>query len=74
MIRVKQQLKAYHKAQGLRGKRLKRAVLADVKLARRERLELKGRDVFTSGGMSRQFVWVDSTQGHAYWSARDVGL
>lgn len=30
MILVKRQLKTYHKAQGLTGKRLKRAVWADV--------------------------------------------
>lgn len=66
MTRVKQQLKAYYKAQGLRGKRLKRAVWADnVKAAKH--CDFKP-DPWC--GLSYLFLFGDTPEGFRYWRQR----
>lgn len=74
---IRRQLKAYHKAQGLRGNRLKREVHKDMVRAAQNRVPwlmtcppdsqvplLRGTD------LAGQFTWNLSPQGHDYWRAR----
>lgn len=66
---VKQQLKAFYRAKGLTGKRLKRAVWADERKA----LAYAGGRFFEQYvcGLSSQIVFAATDEGYAYWRARD---
>lgn len=71
MSRVKQQLKAFYRGKGLKGKRLKRAVWADVGRVKVNRMDQHGRPLIHCRGISYQFVWNSSPEGHDYWMARN---
>lgn len=69
MSRVKQQLKSFYRGKGLKGKRLKRAVWADVGRVKCERKKQYSNSR-TEGQLDTQFAWGDSKDGHIYWARR----
>jgi hypothetical protein len=69
MMLVKRQLKAYHKAQGLTGKRLKRAVWADVARVKKNQ-DMAPECYRPSHGIEARFGWIESPEGGRYWSRR----
>lgn len=66
MSKAKQQLKAYYKAKGLRGKRLKRSVWADYVKAMAH-CEYEPDPLV---GLSYLFIFSDTPEGHYYWRER----
>lgn len=66
MIRVRQQLKAYHKTQGLTGKRLKQAVWADVGLVKAN----TDVSICAMDSIGALFGFHRSPQGQEYWGRR----
>jgi hypothetical protein len=67
MTYVKQQLKAYYRAQGLRGKQLKRAVWADnVKAVAHCTLDRP----IPNERLSYLFLFSGTPEGHKYWRMR----
>lgn len=68
---LRRQLKAYHKAQGLRGNRLKREVHKDMVRAAQARVAAHGHyALMRKHDLASQFPWQDSKQGHDYWRDR----
>lgn len=66
MTKAKQQLKAYYKAKGLRGKRLKRAVWADYVKA----MAYCNCEAYNHDPLSYLFIFSDTPEGHHYWRER----
>lgn len=70
MSRVKQQLKSFYRGKGLKGKRLKRAVWADV-----GRVKANAEFAFSpTSYIEGIFCFCDSPEGSRYWALRTFPL
>lgn len=76
-LRVKEQLNAYYKSQGLSGGALGAAIAKDlaaiernIKSQPRYMLDDSEKPVAT---LCKLFNWNQSPEGHVYWANRDIG-
>lgn len=69
MSRVKQQLKAFYIGQGLKGKRLKRAVWADVGRVKVNQ-DMSQQQYAAMDDISCRFYFHGSPEGADYWGRR----
>lgn len=70
MSRVKQQLKSFYRGKGLKGRRLKRAVWADVGRVKANADYSLGSGCCIEGA----FSFGDSSEGCMYWAVRAFPL